>query len=279
MLVKCDNCNKEINKRPSQVREHNFCCNECYGIWRSKNITGDKVHNHKEKILYPCDNCGKIVELFESKYEQIKNGNQKNCFCSKECKAEWDSFHFIGEGNANYQGGDIEKTCEYCGKKYYVQKHRDGRTRFCSRDCVNAWQKDVLAFDKDWLDFRRNVGIKTMQQQKNRYTKPELITREYLDEHNILYYHQHKMHDMFVVDFYLYELDIVIEVLGDYWHGNPKFYGESEDKIPLKDWQITTRQKDQRKYNHLINEGHKVFMLWEDDIYKNINECMRLLNI
>jgi len=36
MLVECENCGMEVEKRPSQLkkREHHFCSLECFGEWR-----------------------------------------------------------------------------------------------------------------------------------------------------------------------------------------------------------------------------------------------------
>ena len=56
MLVTCYRCNKEINKYPLQVRERNFCSNECrlawWSVWTIKemNIPGHSA-GHKAPHL------------------------------------------------------------------------------------------------------------------------------------------------------------------------------------------------------------------------------------
>jgi hypothetical protein len=34
------------------------------------------------------------------------------------------------------------KTCEQCGEKYRIKPYRDAVTRFCSRHCHHAWQRE-----------------------------------------------------------------------------------------------------------------------------------------
>lgn len=67
--------------------------------------------------------------------------------------------------------------------------------------------------------------------------------------------------------------NIVIEVQGDYWHGNPKFYQEF-NKVQQK-----MINRDKRKKRVLEKMGYKVLYLWEYDIKKNIEECERQILI
>lgn len=67
MKVKCNLCGKEINKKPSHVKEHNFCCKECYYEYRARN-----------QIIAICEVCGKLVTKPPSK-------NTDRNFCSRKC--------------------------------------------------------------------------------------------------------------------------------------------------------------------------------------------------
>jgi len=87
------------------------------------------------------------------------------------------------------------------------------------------------------------------------------------------------MYDRFVVDFYLPDYNIVIEVQGDYWHGNPKIYGNDVNLKPLTEKQLKTKEKDNYKYNFLTDKQHIVYMIWETDIYEDVTECLKFLNI
>jgi G:T-mismatch repair DNA endonuclease (very short patch repair protein) len=61
--------------------------------------------------------------------------------------------------------------------------------------------------------------------------------------------------------------NIIIEVQGDMWHGNPNFYKSTDlimNKLLVKDiW-----KKDGRKRKKAIENGYKVLYIWEYDIRK-----------
>ena len=64
---------------------------------------------------------------------------------------------------------------------------------------------------------------------------------------------------------------VIIEVQGDFWHANPKFYKESDvllDGLLAKDvW-----KKDNRKRKLIESKGYTVHYFWESDINNMTNE-------
>ena len=78
-----------------------------------------------------CAYCGK--ELVLAEWEK----NRK--FCSTECKGKWQSENAVGESGAHWQGGNITKKCEECGKEFSFEKNRKGKARFCSQHCTGIW--------------------------------------------------------------------------------------------------------------------------------------------
>ncbi len=65
MIVTCDYCGKQFNKRKSAIRKQNYCCKE---------------HRHKAKyVMLKCDTCGKTFERLRVSYKDGK------CFCSIKC--------------------------------------------------------------------------------------------------------------------------------------------------------------------------------------------------
>ena len=44
----CNNCGKKIIRRPSHIKNHNFCCPKCAAMWRSKNL---KIRQHISATL------------------------------------------------------------------------------------------------------------------------------------------------------------------------------------------------------------------------------------
>ncbi|MEK6922236.1 MAG: DUF559 domain-containing protein [Nanoarchaeota archaeon] len=65
-------------------------------------------------------------------------------------------------------------------------------------------------------------------------------------------------------DIFIPSMNLIIEVDGDYWHGNtdnPRY------KI-LNGSQIKQREEDNLRTKELIEKGFKVLRLWESDIRK-----------
>ncbi len=67
--------------------------------------------------------------------------------------------------------------------------------------------------------------------------------------------------------------DIIIEVQGDYWHGNSKIYNDF-DNIQQKNI-----KRDNRKFKYLSSNGYKILYLWEYDLKNNIEYCKNLINL
>jgi len=64
---------------------------------------------------------------------------------------------------------------------------------------------------------------------------------------------------------------MILEIQGDFWHGNPKIYKENDillDGLSVKDvW-----EKDRRKKDLLESKGYKVYYLWESEINQMSDE-------
>jgi len=66
-----------------------------------------------------------------------------------------------------------------------------------------------------------------------------------------------------IFDFYIPSENLLVEIDGDYWHGNPSVY-----KRPNK-MQNTNRKNDRRKTLIAENEGYKISRVWESDLKDN----------
>jgi G:T-mismatch repair DNA endonuclease (very short patch repair protein) len=97
----------------------------------------------------------------------------------------------------------------------------------------------------------------------NYVSKQELRIQSILNDLNITYTANGFL--------YSYNWDLIfknktiIEVQGDFWHGNPKLYKETDillNGLTVKDvW-----EKDQKKLKLVESKGYKVYYLWESDI-------------
>ena len=96
-----------------------------------KRISKIKGRPRSSRIKKNCAFCGKELELAE--WEK----NRK--FCSTVCKGKWQSKTAIGEKSSHWQGGDLIKKCEECGKDFKIEKYRKKMARFCSPSCKGTW--------------------------------------------------------------------------------------------------------------------------------------------
>lgn len=287
--VNCETCNNELERLPYQIKASKtgyfFCNRDCKSLWHKsqhfnkreifecpickKEMLVTKYENNrrtycsldclaKSKSLegntyYNCDLCGKKSSKVNSKM------TEKN-FCSKECSTKWDSI---------YSKRRVFKKCLTCKKPFEVLLSRKDTAKTCSRECHNKYLS-VSSSEGGHLHevMMKNILKGTSVLQKYD-TLPERIVREELEKLNIKYEEQKEMYNKFIVDFYLPEYNIVLEVFGDYWHSNPQVYGYGEGLKEPNENQLKQIKKDKSRKGYLEKCGHKFVSLWEKDIYEN----------
>jgi len=99
-------------------------------------------------------------------------------------------------------------------------------------------------------------------------TKPELKMKEILSSLNILFKHQFKLSNR-LFDFHILNTNILIEVDGDYYHGNPEKYSK------LNTTQIEVKQKDIIKEKLAKESNFILLRFWESDILKNEEKIIK----
>lgn len=115
--------------------------------------------------------------------------------------------------------------------------------------------------EKENPDIYRLAAIKSVQSQiSSRSSKLEDKVANMLDELNIRYERQKEI-AFYLVDFFLPDYHTVIEVQGDYWHGNPDIYTDNLNKV-----QIRNIKHFEKKRRIIQNSGINVIELWENDI-------------
>ena len=170
-------------------------------------------------------------------------------YCSKECHAEGKRRRITAK-NPNPKVDRISVSCHTCNKEILVvpSKFKKQDVFTCSWDC---YQKR-----------RENKGFNLL----NKETKPERILREYLESIGVEFQVQKSIYPYWC-DFYLPNQNLIIEVYGDYWHGNPSKFGYKN--IDEKYYQLW--KEDVSRVNKIISEGYRVDIFWEKEIYKNFH--------
>lgn len=115
----------------------------------------------------------------------------------------------------------------------------------------------------------------------NHFTKPHKAICEYLEKNNIKL-EVEKFIKPYSVDIFI-EPNKIIEIYGDYWHGNPKIYKENQIiNYPFK--KILTKeiwQKDKLRED-CLKTNYELLIIWEyeinndwDSVEKNINKFIK----
>ena len=131
--------------------------------------------------------------------------------------------------------------------------------------------KDPIAYSK----LKAKGGYATKNKACNyQKTKPEIKLEEFLKANNIKYDYSCIMGSKercFQYDFIVHGCRILIEVQGDYWHGNPEIYNKdgSNGKKKLNTIQKKNIERDKSKRNFAIEKQFKIIYIWESEINKN----------
>ena len=103
-------------------------------------------------------------------------------------------------------------------------------------------------------------------------TKIELKIQRFLEELGIKYIKQFYVKEIknkYRCDIFIPLFNLIIEIDGDYFHGNPKFYSKEQ----LSEKQKEQKIRDKLRTDQLIQRGFRVIRLWENDI-----KAMTMLN-
>jgi very-short-patch-repair endonuclease/transposase len=93
-----------------------------------------------------------------------------------------------------------------------------------------------------------------------------------LNNLNIEYIHQYKLEKKYY-DFYISNKELIIEINGDYWHGNPKKFSV------LNKIQTNAQERDRLKTEIAIKHGYNIIFIWEDDLLNNEEKVLQDLKL
>lgn len=245
-----------------------------------------KIGNKSYKVRASCECCGRDVVVHTSKY--LSNNY---IYCSNECY--WsDKPNKIAKGSESEYYNRIHTRCTNCGKSMYVipsqynveNRFNDNHNFYC-RECYWKYRSKYYIGDKSnakfmqWTDELRDkirdCLLNRMAGDDRLNTKPQIIVNSILDGNGVKYCREYKFR-YYAVDNYLSEHNLIIEVMGDYWHTNPQKY--NKDKYPLNSKQLDGIHRDKLKHSYIFNHYDvNILYLWESDIVNRRDLCGMLI--
>ena len=292
--------------RYTSINEFKYICEECGEefITKTKPDYGYNFGKENEKP-YICNRCRglnhnpfkgkKHTDEYKKRMSEERKGvwgvGEKNAMygvnwkdlVTPEVIAEHSrklSERFSGENNPMYGKSWKDYTTQEVIDGH-MQKQRDNyqnlpeeeKERRRQRTAENERRRREADPEKYREEKSRAGKIGMSKREAYTKTQPELIVENWLNENNILNEYSPIMGDgnrNYQYDFIIKGKRILIEVNGDYWHGNPNKFNidGSDGKRKLNDIQITKIETDKLKLEFAKNHNFEVIYIWEEEINK-----------
>jgi G:T-mismatch repair DNA endonuclease (very short patch repair protein) len=172
-------------------------------------------------------------------------------------------------------------TCSYKKRNKTVIK-RYGVTNVFQLEEVKEKSKSTL---RNKYGVNNPIELPSYERSNGRKSKLHKIIENLLDVNQIKYQSEavnkfgkfnKKLNKFYspIVDILIESSKVVVEINGDYWHGNPKKYSKNSvikkwrgDVLVSKIWEL-----DRIRNTQIRSFGYKVIVLWENDIKNNIKK-------
>ena len=200
-------------------------------------MKGSQNINYKGKVKVVCNNCGKEFDKIPSLAKNVNKQGDTHNFCCYECYWQFRKKYYVGDNLYN------------TGKKM--------DQNFCNK-----------------------VREATLMQYKNgcfdKQTLPQKIINKISENNNINYVNE-KIFDYYSVDNYLIDYNLIIEVMGDYFHSNPLLYTDLNEINHIQKKDI---DRDKRKHTYIKKYYDiEILYLWESDIKNEPLLCTQLIEM
>jgi len=286
--IKCEICNKKFswkNPKTSLIKHQVWC--------KAKREFLNKFNLDKEKLNTVYSDYGSVLGFKEAfpfwkghtqyyrlfkefdidisskngtNSKQSKNkrketnlklyGSEHNFKRNSPSRIEWQKRLFDEEGITNvFQRKEvIEKSMLTILEKYGTEFYTKHISSVRGMNVISSLNKKIFDILKEnEINFSIEHKIK--------------ISKEFRSSKNNYYF----SYDI------LLENKKLIEVNGDYWHGNPKIY--KPDDLIMKNSSAEIRVgdkwiKDKRKNDFAISNGYQLMVIWEDELKNNKNQLI-----
>ena len=186
----------------------------------------------------------------------------------------------------------MKTNCTNCNKEIKVIPYNYNKENsfgdnhnFCSKECYWKYRSKYYigekcamtnrVFTEKELEKIRLTVLNNSRNAKRFDSKIQLKINDVLNNHSINYEREYII-KYYAVDNYLTEYNLIIEIMGDYWHTNPLKY--NENKYQINEIQQKCLQHDKQKHTYIKNHNNiEILYLWETDINNNLDLCEALI--
>lgn len=236
------------------------------------------------KVQLQCFSCG------EKLIRPISHFYKGRVYCSLECRDKYKTNFLSGKNSPWYHR--IDTLCTNCGEKisvipftYNLHNECGDNNNFCSKKCYYEYRSKYYVGDKHPM-FGQSVSEENKQRQRTQMihlitegkmpqtmTKPHCAIYNLLVDNNIQCENEYRL-KYHSIDIYLKEYNLMIEIMGDYWHGIPLKYKYDD----LNKQQLKSIKQDKSKHTYVKKYCNvEILYLWERDINQNIELCWNLI--
>lgn len=198
-------------------------------------MKGENNPRYSKKIDVVCDNCGKVFQKIPSVAKLTNSEGENHNFCCRDCYYNFRKEYYVGERLYNTGTKVSDETKEKL-RKATLRQYASGNL--------------------------------------NRQTKPQIIINSILFQNNISFINEYTI-GYYSVDNYLNEKNLIIEVMGNYFHGNPNIYTTYDQ---LNDMQIKDITRDKRKHTYIKKyRDIDILYIWESEIKEDPILCEKII--
>lgn len=276
----CEECGCEVmSGTPPERGKNKYYCNKC----ATKLSGGFRGHHHTQELKDRLSRERKGVWGVGEKNPMY--GKNWKDYITPEAIEEHNrklSELFSGEKNPMYG----KSTKDYMSKEKYElwKKHvKDGGYHSKSEEeqkqisqKISDGQKRCQERDPEYYSKIKSRGGKAAAMRKDyKKSSTEMAVENWLINHNVEYDYSPIMGSentgIYQYDFIIHKKRLLIEVQGDYWHGNPNMFNEdgSDGKRKLNDTQKIKQEKDKLKEEFAKNHNFDLIYIWEEEVNNN----------
>jgi very-short-patch-repair endonuclease len=264
--IQCQTCQKFYQRKLSHAHLiKKYQCNSCHSTLN--NPFKGKKHSVEFKEKLSKDRKGKRLnphskstyQWWLEKYGK-EEADKRQSIANEKCREA-----STGEKNGFYGKTHTNEVIQTIIKKTKATNSlkTEEQKKETSNKLKLAHLKQKSENNEQYIKNRQKAGkISTQCQSKYKMNKIEKLVQDELKKLNIKFEYSVILGN-YQFDFGNKEKRILIEVQGDYWHGNKKLYQY------LNHVQACNVQRDKLKEQFAIDNKFKLITIWEQDILNN----------